>query len=886
MVRLCLLVPSSILVTASLLLLPAVAAAQAADRDGDGFPDATDTCPDVWNPFQADADHDGVGDLCDPDIDGDGIPNEQDNCVCWFNPDQANEDGDHLGDACEVCPPFLEPGPEVCDGVDNDCDGEIDEEVEDTGQPCDTGEPGVCAAGSTDCRDGQLVCVRVAVPTAEICDGIDNDCDGVIDFGAPCPGELACNAGECVCQPGLLRCGNLCVEPLSDSANCGGCGLVCPPGLLCSNGECRPDCDPGLVRCGAGCVDLMTSLLHCGECGRACRYPHAAAICDAGQCRPGGCDEGWVDLDGDPATGCECRLSNGGVEICDGLDNDCDGEVDEGDPGAGQACDTGEPGVCGGGVTACRGGSLACDPVGAPGAEICNGEDDDCDGAVDEGDLCQGDLRCLEGLCRCANPLLTPCGQRCVDLASSVTNCGACGVACPPGEVCSGGECRPVCDPGLTRCGDDCVDLEGSTLHCGQCDRNCFRDHGIAECQGGECRPGPCFPGFVDLDGDPANGCECQITFGGAERCDGADNDCDGAVDEGNPGGGYACDSGAPGVCAAGTTDCRDGVVVCVQTGVGEPEVCDGIDNDCDGEADDGAPCEGERICRDGRCECRGDGETDCGGECVDIRSEPAHCGECGRACPEGEVCALGECRGDCPDPLVSCGRACVDLQIDPRHCGVCDNACLFDHAIGHCFDGECFPECEPDWIDVNGDPGDGCECGLTNGGVEACDGLDNDCDGAVDEGDPGGGAACQTGLLGICAGGVMLCVDGGLVCEQTSQAGPEACNGADDDCDGGVDDGAPCEGDLVCLDGACRCEDPATTRCGAACVDLQEDPEHCGACGQSCGDGFACVDAECLDISIVLHGGGGCALGAGATAPGLAALLLAGLLVSTRRRR
>jgi hypothetical protein len=75
------------------------------DSDGDGVPDATDNCPDVANPTQADADGDGIGDACETptngDSDGDGVPDATDNCPDVANPTQADADGDGVGDACE-----------------------------------------------------------------------------------------------------------------------------------------------------------------------------------------------------------------------------------------------------------------------------------------------------------------------------------------------------------------------------------------------------------------------------------------------------------------------------------------------------------------------------------------------------------------------------------------------------------------------------------------------------------------------------------------------------------------------------------------------------------------------------------------------------------------
>lgn len=83
---------------------------------------------------------------------------------------------------------------------------------------------------------------------------------------------------------------------------------------------------------------------------------------------------------------------------------------------------------------------------------------------------------------------------------------------------------------------------------------------------------------------------ECVGAAPTAEICDGLDNNCDGQTDEGNPGGGGSCDTGLMGICAAGTYQCQSGGLQCVQNNSPETEICDGLDNDCDGEIDEGCP--------------------------------------------------------------------------------------------------------------------------------------------------------------------------------------------------------------------------------------------------------------------------------------------------------
>jgi MYXO-CTERM domain-containing protein len=152
------------------------------DADGDGITDACDRCPGTANPDNTDSDGDGVGDVCD-------------NCEELANPDQEDADLDGFGDHCDPCPAdagndadgdgqcasegdcddedaeTLLGAVELCDGEDNDCDGELPLDE------LDLDEDGFFyCEGDCDIHDATIY------PGApELCDEVDNDCDGEID---------------------------------------------------------------------------------------------------------------------------------------------------------------------------------------------------------------------------------------------------------------------------------------------------------------------------------------------------------------------------------------------------------------------------------------------------------------------------------------------------------------------------------------------------------------------------------------------------------------------------------------------------------------------------------------------------------------------------------
>ncbi len=156
-------------------------------------------------------------------------------------------------------------------------------------------------------------------------------------------------------------------------------GTTCSDGSVCTSGE---TCDGSGV-CGGG------STLSCDD-SNVCTTDscHAVNGCDNAPITGGGTTTCGVGTCQATVTNCVagvaqiCTPGTAGTEICDSLDNDCDGAIDNGNPGGGVQCGTDE-GECSFGVTQCVEGTLTCAGGVGPTAEICDGTDNDCDGTVD-----------------------------------------------------------------------------------------------------------------------------------------------------------------------------------------------------------------------------------------------------------------------------------------------------------------------------------------------------------------------------------------------------------------------------------------------------------------------------------------------------------------------
>ncbi len=309
---------------------------------------------------------------------------------------QCGDDG--CGGTCGDCPgngSICNPYTRQCvGGCNGSCEGQ------DCGSDGCTGSCGECSS-TKDCFQG------MCVPKASCTDGKKNGTEGDTDCGGSCPDKCAVGAtcgggGDCTsgdCTDGTCRadvtCSNTEPDPGETDVDCGGpkcprcaLGKYCQGHpdcmtLACVFGVCtEPTCKDGAKNQGESDIDCGGP---CGQC------PDGRTCFDKGDCQEGGCDEGICCT----ANACgECSASPD--EICDGKDNDCDGDTDEADQvGAGDPCPR-QDGVCQGARNACRNGAWTCDAQAYSAwnaayqstESSCDGKDNDCNGQTDEPPKC------------------------------------------------------------------------------------------------------------------------------------------------------------------------------------------------------------------------------------------------------------------------------------------------------------------------------------------------------------------------------------------------------------------------------------------------------------------------------------------------------------------
>ncbi len=490
---------------------------------------------------------------------------------------------------------------ELCNGIDDNCNGVIDEGFN-VGATCDNGQKGIClGTGHIDCdpADARKTVCKIDVPgqapkPSEICNQLDDNCNGLIDEGNP-GGGGACGSSTGSCKPGHLEC-------QGGTLNCIGASTGKPE--VCNGVD--DDCNGTTDDCGGvagGCNG--------GACGSS-----------IGECQPGM----WM------CQGASGYVCIGGslpqAEVCNGKDDDCNGAIDDNVPGTGVPCDSLADGtmLCKPGTVRCLGGKIVCQGGIAFHPPTCACPADDCGIPTDGGVQTDG----------------CPSGSACIGCACR-TPCAAGEFPCSGDSVCRNGFCvPPACGGRLCTSWEDCINdmcvdrctsitcLAGIVCSKGACvDNSCY---GLGCPTGQVCRDSSCVA-------DPC----ANVTCNGDQFC--RDGTC--------------VDSCQAVFCATGTT-CEDGT--CVATG-------------CT------LPCAAGLVCS--------------GGLCVD---DPC----VGKTCAVGHVCELGTCVDD----------PCNDVK------------CPGDPALVHCVAGQCVPYTavpapkDPEKIVGAGSGGFSCE--VTAVGVSA----------------------------------------------------------------------------------------------------------------------------------------------------------------------
>ncbi len=860
-----------------------MAATCSTDANGTKHQDIVESCNDI------DDDCNGItDDHCDDDKDG--------YCdvalkVSTPSPKICPKGGnDCQKDNANVNPSITE----ACDSIDNNCNGSTDETFfykEPNGVPVVVGQPcglGVCAVNSAivKCQDKSTAYCPGYLPLAEICDGKDNDCNGITDDGCDDDADGYCDA-TMILAPGFL-CKNtkigaikgddcddkndkispaateICdgIDNQCDAKTDEGCDddgdkycdskmtmtstALCSKSSLPAVGQVKAgdDCDDTVLTTNPGAVETCDDVdNNCNSTTDDACDKDGDKYCDAAKTvlTPPGTPAGTLPKVcpntakaglGDDCNDNDKNINPAAIEICDGIDNNCSTKTDEGcDDDADGFCDAAmtmtSAALCSKSTKPAAGQTKAGDDCNDandkvfPGQiEACNDLDDNCSGKADEG--CDDDA---DGYCDSTMVVVTPAGK---PAGSSPTSCSS----SKPGQ------------------GDDCNDTNPSIKPsapevCNDSDDNCSGkiDEGCDDDKDGYCdvtmtvvapfgKPGV-VPSICLLSklgqGDDCNDGDKNVNPGAAETCatPNVDDNCNGQTDEDNAlscvtyykdadQDGYGNNSPIVKACkcspdlankltAIQAGDCNDANAA-INPGVKEKCVTAGVDDNCNGVADE-------------------DNAADCTNYWLDADSDTYGIGAPKCMCsPDSKNFFTATQANDCDDTKKAVNPAAAevcngiddncDTKIDPENSGGCkvyykdgDSDTYGDAATA----GKCYCAADAVYKVLNNSDCNDAVATVNPAAAEICDAIDNNCDSKTDDGcDDDGDLYCDSTMN---IGSTAKCTKSSLPavgqtkpgddCDDTKIAinpgAAEICDGADNNCKLGTDEGCDDDGDKYC---------------------------------------------------------------------------------------
>ncbi len=784
------------------------------DTEALSNPGETEVCDELDNDCDGDVDEGGLGGPWYVDADADGYGEEGSTALYQCEMPSGYADNE---DDCDDTDPDANPGEtEVCDGVDNDCSGDVDEDtasdattwyadVDGDGYgdasisvtQCD--QPSNSSSNSDDCDDSDA---NVSPDATEICDSVDNDCDGTTDgadaadaatwyddddgdgYGDPTASTQACTAPT---------------GTVSDDSDCDDTdSSINPDGSETCN-SADDDCD-GVVDEGAS--DATVYYLDSDGDG------YGEASSSVSSCST---PTGYVSDDSD-CDDSDALTYPGATEICDGADNDCDGTTDEGfssTPSTWYADDDGDGhGDPDDALERCTqpSGYLAddsdCDDtdssVNPAATEYCDSVDNDCDGTVDEDDAADASTFYADAD-----------SDGYGDSGTTTVSCTA-----PTGYVSDATDCDDAsasANPGATEyCDDEDNDCDGSTDEADAADATIWYRDADGDDYGTS--SGTTVTACDEPTGYVADSSDCDDTDSSIhpdadELCDSTDWDCDGSTTEGavdagtyyddDDGDGYGDESDATESCSAisgtistgGDCDDTDSSVNPAAT-----EYCDSVDNDCDGTVDEDDAADASTFYAD----ADGDGYGDSGSTSTSCSagtgyvSDDTDCDDTDATASPGATEYCDSVDNDCDGSTDEADAAdASDWYVDSDSDGFGDDSASAttqcDQPSGYVSDNS---DCDDTDDDVNPDAD------------EVCDSTDWDCDGSTTEGavdagtyyddDDGDGYGDESDATESCSA-ISGTISTGGDCDDTDSsinpAATEYCDSVDNDCDGTVDE-------------------------------------------------------------------------------------------------